>query len=242
MPSEKVKKLIDESVEKSKTDLEFAAALKANPQKAVKDTFNATLTEKQADEFIEGVMRKLLEEMIVERREGGDSLDSDKIAAAVKTAFDAAVDGAHEMYRQMQPIARDAYKKASAPVKTAYENTSSVLKEQSSKLVDDAEDTYKKTKPIAEEAVSNVVEGAEDIYRKSKPIVEGAMNQAVDDAETAYQKARPMVEEVTEKASARAEEVYRKTKPLMEDAANRVRKDLDDILNSKDSDSKEKKD
>ncbi|MGN0035108.1 MAG: hypothetical protein ACI364_05220, partial [Coriobacteriales bacterium] len=114
MPSAKIASLIDEAVAKAKEDSDFAAALKADPQQTVKETFNYALSDAEADEFIAGVMRQLLEEMIEQRRASSASGtdDDDPVGDALKTAFSATVDGARELYRQARPLAQDAYDRA----------------------------------------------------------------------------------------------------------------------------------
>jgi vacuolar-type H+-ATPase subunit H len=226
MSSEKIASLIDQAVQKAKVDNEFAAALKADPQKTVKENFNYVLSDTEADEFIEGVMRELLEEMIEQRRASSDSDKEDPLGDALKTAFNATVDGASALYKQARPLAENAYDRANESRK----RTVDAMHDAHERAIDELEQTYSKAKPIVDEAVSEAVGVAESTYQKVKPVVREAMDNAVSDVENAYHKTRPVVEDVTERATARAEDVYRKARPFMRDAAERVHKDLDTIL------------
>jgi len=225
MSSAKIASLIDEAVAKAKEDSDFAAALKADPQQTVKETFNYALSDAEADEFIAGVMRQLLEEMIEQRRASSASGtdDDDPVGDALKTAFSAAVDGARELYRQARPLAQDAYDRAADANKRFVD----AIGEANGRAADEFEDLYDKTKPVVEQTVSETVGTAEKAYRRVMPLFEDAFDHTVSTMENAYRKTRPVVEEVTEQATARAEEVYRKTRPLMQNAAKRIRRDMD---------------
>ena len=102
MDSEKLNELIGKAVEKAKSDPGFAASLKSDPRQAVADAFDETLSDEEANDFVEGTMRELLESLISEHRSSDSSEDATK---ALKSAFDAIIDGANSFFEKAEDVA-----------------------------------------------------------------------------------------------------------------------------------------
>ena len=99
MDSEKLNELIGKAVEKAKSDPGFAASLKSDPRQAVADAFDETLSDEETNDFAEGTMRELLESLISEHRSSDSSEDATK---ALKSAFDAIIDGANSFFEKAE--------------------------------------------------------------------------------------------------------------------------------------------